>query len=476
MLRYGTPSTRGTRMTHRTPAPRAPPTSSLPARAGRCVRGRNTNPRASPSGFASARMPRSGPLPLNSSDRRSSALSVPASRVAAVSARPRAAVAVGSVPWRRRASSTTPVVTAARPRTVPSTESVRATRSATAGLRGGYELPHGPEQVLRRDRADEPPPLAPAGIEQQVGRNAGHVEALQDRLHALVARSRVDLEGGEGVGGAHHRGVAERRPLHLPARQAPVGPDVDQHGTAGRGRPRQRLLREGHPRDRAPGIGADQPAERHGDEDETRELPRPPGRPPVPGRQEAEYDARRDPEEGVRRTHGPGTEQRREEVNGEAQEEEGERALDPFEPRAGARQAAEPACRRGESDVGRAHAERQGEEEREAERGRLPRPDEEQQRHDDRADTGGRHDAHREPHEEGAEHAVADAPDAPHERGRHAEGVEPEVARREHDQHERDGGQHGRTRERRAEPRAGPRRGPPAAAPLRRRAYPPGAP
>src|SRR5205814_967739 len=91
------------------------------------------------------------------------------SRVAAVSARPRAAVAVGSVPWRRRASSTTPVVTAARPRTVPSTESVRATRSATAGLRGGYELPHGPEQVLRRDRADEPPPLAPA----TTGRPAG---------------------------------------------------------------------------------------------------------------------------------------------------------------------------------------------------------------------------------------------------------------------------------------------------------------
>src|SRR5437867_3604212 len=167
------------------PAPSAPPTSSLPARAGRCVRGRNTKPLASPSGFASARMPRSGPLPLNSSDRRSSALSVPASRTAEVSARPRAAVAVGSVPWRRRASSTTPVVTVARPRTVPSSESVRATRSATLDPRGGHDLPHGPEHLLRGDEADETPPLASVNVEEQIGRNAGHVEALQDRLHAL---------------------------------------------------------------------------------------------------------------------------------------------------------------------------------------------------------------------------------------------------------------------------------------------------
>src|SRR5438034_1247947 len=124
------------RITQRTPRPTAPPTSSLPARAGRWVWGRDTKPRTWPPGVASTRMLPSGPSPLHWSDTRSSAFKSPPSRSPAVSARPSAAVAVGSVPCRTRASSTSSVVTAARPRTVPSALRVRARRSATAGLVG----------------------------------------------------------------------------------------------------------------------------------------------------------------------------------------------------------------------------------------------------------------------------------------------------------------------------------------------------
>src|SRR5438445_8494368 len=214
-------------MTQSRPRPRAPPTSSFPLRGGRWVCGRDTKPRTAPAGVASTKMPPSGPWPLNWSETRSSALTRPPSSRAAVSARPSAAVAVGSVPCRTRASSTRSVVTAARPRTVPSAVSVRARRSATSRL---FQSVH---HVLRLDESDEPLPLAAVGAEEHVGRYARHLEAGHQALRAVVALGHVDLEGSERSRRAHHRRIAKRRALHLAAGKAPRRLEVDQDRAAG---------------------------------------------------------------------------------------------------------------------------------------------------------------------------------------------------------------------------------------------------
>src|SRR5262244_987796 len=203
-------------MTQSSPRPTAPPTSSLPPRGGRCVWGRVTKPRAVPSGVASTRMPPSGPSPLHWSETRSSVLRSPPRSRPAVRARPSAAVAVGKVPWRTRASSTSSVVTAASPRTVPSTVSARARLSATP------HLLERARHVGRRHEADEPAALGPVRAEEHVGRHAGDVEARHELARALVGGGHVDLERGEPLRGPDDRRIAERRALHLPAGEAPL--------------------------------------------------------------------------------------------------------------------------------------------------------------------------------------------------------------------------------------------------------------
>src|SRR3989454_585416 len=244
------------RIAQRTPRPTAPPTSSLPARAGRWVCGRDTKPRTWPPGGASTRMLPGGPSPVNWSDTRSSAFESPPSRSPAVSARPSAAVAVGSVPCRTRGSPTRSVVTAARPRTVPSAVSVRARRSATSRL---FQSVH---HVLRLDESDEPLPLAAVGAEEHVGRYARHLEAGHQALRALVALGHVDLEGGERSRRAHHRRIAKRRALHLAAGKAPRRLEVDQDRAAGGDGACERVVRERHPRDRAAGLRTEKADER----------------------------------------------------------------------------------------------------------------------------------------------------------------------------------------------------------------------
>src|SRR5215472_7961336 len=225
-------------MTQSTPRPSAPPTSSLPARGGRWVAGRSTKPRASPSGVASNSTPRSGPSPLNSSDRRSSRLIVLARSRAPVSARPSAAVAVGAVSWRRRASSTRSVVTAASARTVPPWPSARASRSAT---RGSGRLSQPVEHLVDGHEADEAPALVAVRTEQHVGRHAGHVPAPHQRLGTVVLRRDVGLQVRELAHRVYHRRIPERRALHLAAGQTPGGLEVDQRRPAALDRMRQRL-------------------------------------------------------------------------------------------------------------------------------------------------------------------------------------------------------------------------------------------
>ena len=108
---------------------------------------------------------------------------------------------------------------------------------------------------------------------------------------------------------------------------------------------------------------------------------------------------------------------------------------------------------------GSAHAEPEREEEREAERRRLPRADVEQERGDDRPDAGRADDAHREPHEERAERALAAAARRLHEHRRQPHLVEPEVAERERHHQERDPAKDDRLLHRGAEERSGERRG-----------------
>src|SRR5437667_302206 len=216
------------RITQRTPRPTAPPTSSLPARAGRWVWGRDTKPRTWPPGVASTRMLPSGPSPLHWSDTRSSAFESPPRRSPAVRARPSAAVAGGSVPCRTRASSTSSVVTAARPRTVPSALSVRARRSATACL------VHGAQHLGSADQTREAAALAAVRTEEDERRHTGHAEAAAERARALVLGGDVDLDHHEVGCRAHDRGVPERGALHLAARQAPRGLEVEEDGP-GRG-------------------------------------------------------------------------------------------------------------------------------------------------------------------------------------------------------------------------------------------------
>src|SRR5262245_6959502 len=216
-------------MTQSTPRPSAPPTSSFPPRGGRCVAGRSTKPRVSPSGVASTSTPRSGPSPLNSSDRRSSRLMVAARSSAPVSARPSAAVAVGAVRWRPRASSTRSVVTAASARTVPPWASARASRSATCRS-GGLAQPF--QHLVDGYEPDEAAALPTVGTEQHVGGDAGNLPACHERLGLLVLRGHVCLERGEITRGPHDLRIAEGRALHLPARKAPRGLEVDQHRPA----------------------------------------------------------------------------------------------------------------------------------------------------------------------------------------------------------------------------------------------------
>src|SRR5437660_975288 len=204
MLRYGVPSpSGGTRMTQRSPRPSAPPTSSFPLRGGRWVCGRDTKPRTAPAGVASTKMPPSGPSPLNWSETRSSALTRPPSSRAAVSARPSAAVAVGSVPCRTRASSTRSVVTAARPRTVPSALRVRARRSATA------RLLHGAQHLRGAHQASEAAALAAVRTEKDERRHAGRAEAAAERARALVLGGHVHFDHHEVGRRAYDRGVPE---------------------------------------------------------------------------------------------------------------------------------------------------------------------------------------------------------------------------------------------------------------------------
>src|SRR5204862_405404 len=196
------------RITQRTPRPTAPPTSSLPARAGRWVWGRDTKPRTWPPGVASTRMLPSGPSPLHWSDTRSSAFESPPRRSPAVRARPSAAVAVGSVPCRTRASSTSSVVTAARPRTVPSALSVRARRSATACL------VHGAQHLGSADQTREAAALAAVRTEEDERRHTGHAEAAAERARALGLGGDGDLDHHEVGCRAHDRGGPGRGAPH----------------------------------------------------------------------------------------------------------------------------------------------------------------------------------------------------------------------------------------------------------------------
>src|SRR6185369_1059935 len=199
-------------------------------------------PRAVPSGVASARMPRSGPFPANSSERRSSRLPVAARSNADVRARPSAAVAVGNVPCRTRASSQRVVVTTATPRIVPSAVSMRARRSAMA--RVSRDLTESLVELRRRDEADETLALLAPTVEQHVRRHAGYVEARHQGGRPLVLLGDVGLQGGERACRADDRRVPERRVLHLPAGNAPERLEVDQDGTAGGARLDERLIRE----------------------------------------------------------------------------------------------------------------------------------------------------------------------------------------------------------------------------------------
>ena len=61
----------------------------------------------------------SGPFPSKRSATRCPVLSMAPIRAPPVRARPSAAVAVGCVPWRLQISSTSPVVTQAKPLTLP---------------------------------------------------------------------------------------------------------------------------------------------------------------------------------------------------------------------------------------------------------------------------------------------------------------------------------------------------------------------
>src|SRR5882724_1511598 len=257
------------RITQRTPRPTAPPTSSLPARAGRWVWGRDTKPRTWPAGVASTRILPRGPSPLHWSDTRSSAFESPPSRSPAVSARPSAAVAVGSVPCRTRASSTSSVVTAARPRTVPSALRVRARRSATA------RLFHGVQHLRGAHQASEAAALAAVRTEEDERRHAGHAEPARERARALVLGGHVHFDHHEVGRRAYDRGVPERGALHLAAGQAPRGLEVEEDGPARRGGARERLVGERDPGDRAPGLGTQEPDQPERDQRDSPGAPRP---------------------------------------------------------------------------------------------------------------------------------------------------------------------------------------------------------
>src|SRR2546426_518774 len=257
------------RITQRTPRPTAPPTSSLPARAGRWVCGRDTKPRRGPPGGGSTRMLPSGASPPHWRDTRSSALESPRSRSPAVSARPSAAVAVGSVPCRTRASSTSSVVTAARPRTVPSALRVRARRSATA------RLLHGAQHLRGAHQASEAAALAAVRTEKDERRHAGHAEPARERARALVLGGHVHFDHHEVGRRAYDRGVPERGALHLAARQAPRGLEVEEDGPARGGGARKRLVGEREPRDRALGLDTQDPDQPERDQRDSPGTPRP---------------------------------------------------------------------------------------------------------------------------------------------------------------------------------------------------------
>src|SRR5204862_10439 len=255
------------RITQRTPRPTAPPTSSLPARAGRWVWGRDTKPRTWPPGVASTRMLPSGPSPLHWSDTRSSAFESPPRRSPAVRARPSAAVAVGSVPCRTRASSTSSVVTAARPRTVPSALRVRARRSATAGLL------HGARHLRGAHQTSEAAALAAVRTEEDERRPAGHAprrDEQQDRRHAHP-----------GVG-QERRDEVECQPEEKEAEDAlhPLEPGAGarQHAEPSR----QRRQRQVGRAEAEPQHEEEREAERHrlprADEEEERQHRRPDAR------------------------------------------------------------------------------------------------------------------------------------------------------------------------------------------------------
>src|SRR5947199_2726086 len=344
------------RITQRTPRPTAPPTSSLPARAGRWVWGRDTKPRTWPPGVASTRMLPSGPSPLHWSDTRSSAFESPPRRSPAVRARPSAAVAVGSVPCRTRASSTSSVVTAARPRTVPSALSVRARRSATACL------VHGAQHLGSADQTREAAALAAVRTEEDERRHTGHAEAAAERARALVLGGDVDLDHHEVGCRAHDRGVPERGTLHLAARQAPRGLEVEEDGPTRGGGARERLVGERDPGDRALGLGTQEPDQRERHQRDPPGAPRPAHDGRRRGPEEAEHDTRRD-EQQARRDARPGVGQERgDEVERKAQEEKAEDALHPLEPGAGAWQHAKPSGQRRQREVGRTEPEPEHEE------------------------------------------------------------------------------------------------------------------
>src|SRR6266702_2896618 len=276
------------RITQRTPRPTAPPTSSLPARAGRWVWGRDTKPRTWPPGVASTRMLPRGPSPLHWSDTRSSAFESPPSRSPAVSARPSAAVAVGSVPCRTRASSTSSVVTAARPRTVPSALRVRARRSVTAGLL------HGARHLRGAHQTSEAAALAAVRTEEDERRHAGHAEPARERARAFVLGGHVHFDHHEVGRRAYDRGVPERGALHLAAGQAPRGLEVEEDGPARGGGARKRLVGEREPRDRALGLGTQEPDQPERDQRDSPGAPRPAHHGRRGGPEEAEHDPRRD--------------------------------------------------------------------------------------------------------------------------------------------------------------------------------------
>ena len=129
--------------------------------------------------------------------------------------------------------------------------------------------------------------------------------------------------------------------------------------------------------------------------------------------------------------------ERAEEVHRERDEREAEDAAHSRHPLARTRERLEAARRRAENQIGKAEAHREREEEAEAERRRALCRDVGQERQDERADAGRRHEPHEESHRQSADGAGF-RPGAVRNEVRDANLEEPEHRERERDDDGRD--------------------------------------